>query len=71
MGQCDYAIMMGKDHYVKGRKAYALLHEYTQIQEVPDCVKKYAYPEYWDLMRDDASTLTALLAIIASLLLLL
>lgn len=71
MAQCDYAVnTMDERLYYRGRMAYYHLHHFSQIQKVPDCLQKFVYSDYFDLLGkyNDASTLSALLAALVAVL---
>ena len=72
MAQCDYArTKMGEKVYLKGRIAYALLHTFTQLQEVPRCVQVFVHPEYYDMVRQlggSATTISVFTALLIALL---
>ncbi len=71
MAQCDYAAeTVGRRVYMKARLDYYKLEYYTQLQGVPDCVQKFSYPEYFELLNEysGAGTVSAVLAVFIALL---
>ncbi len=52
MGMCDYGEKVGRKKYVSTRIDYYLLKHYRQLQVVPECVQKFVYPEYFELLKE-------------------
>ncbi len=70
MSQCDIAESVGRRAYIKGRLDYYKVHYYSQLQSVPECVKKFVYPEYFELESEysSAGTVSAIVAALVALL---
>lgn len=62
--------MVGRRTYLKGRLDYYKVHYYSSIQSVPDCMQRYVYPEYFELINEysSAGSISAMIAAIIALL---
>lgn len=70
---CDYAEKQVGRKYLKAGINYYLLHQYVSVQENAECMKRYNFPAYFDLVKqyNGAATVSAVLGIFVTVLLLL